>query len=428
MIAPQTIESVKSLSIVDVVSKYVPELKKSGSSWRAPSPFTDEKTPSFYVVPNRNFFKCFSSGKGGDLITFVIEKFGLSYVDAIKTLCSDFNITIEYESEGLTKEHYDRQATLLKINHATANHYRNELLKIFAWPMPDFLLDIDAWYVQVFNELITRRKFTLDTINQWQIGYAPGDVGEGYTPAKWRFLAEKMISTGNHEHGQHLGLITTKDQVNYDTFRHRIIYPIIDEKSQYRGFGGRALKEDNFNPKYINSTNSDVFDKSKVLYGLHYAADAIRKQQYANLMEGYTDVISFHQAGILNTVGTCGTALTEDQCKLLRKYTQRVVLFVEDAAGENAAMNVIDLLMQHGFLTTVVPLPAMIELKYAPREERPGPYQLPWEGPQPVFITHREKETLLVRSQRGELTLHIESDIKSQSKIDPDELVRMLSA
>lgn len=423
MISPETIDAVKELSIADVIGKYI-DLKPAGNTLRAPSPFTEEKTPSFFVVPNRGFFKCFSSGKGGDHITFVIEKFSLSYIDAIKHLCHDFNIDIKYEDNGHPPEFYDKIKLLYKINHATANRYAEQLKQIFAWPLERS--ENDQWRQDVFTELIERRKFTHDTIVQWQIGYAPGDTGTSFTPEKWNFLSQTLVLKGYYDHGVDLGLIKTKDRSNYDTFRNRIIYPILDHHGRYVSFGGRSLKPDTYNPKYLNGDNSPIYDKSKVLYGLNYADAAIRKAGYANLMEGYTDVISFHQAGITNTVGTCGTALTDDQCKLLRKYTNKAVLFYDgDEAGQNASLRAVDLLMQHGFLTSIVPMPSMVTVKYEPKENRPGPYAAPWTR-EPVFITHREKDTITCRCLQGEVDLPL-TDIAAIEKVDPDELVRMLA-
>lgn len=432
MLSPSTIEAVKDLAIDQVIGKYV-TLKPMGSTQtlRAPSPFTEEKTPSFFVVANKGFFKCFSSGKGGDHITFVIEKFGLTYVDAIKMLCKDFGIEIKYEENGHPAEYYDKIELLYKINHATANRYAEQLKKIFDWPLDRS--DDDQWRQEVFAELIDRRKFTHDTIVQWQIGFAPGHTGSDFTPDKWNFLSQTLVLKGYHEHGVELGLIQTKNGSNYDTFRNRIVYPIKDHHGRYVSFGGRSLKPDTYNPKYLNGNSSPIYDKSKVLYGLNYADAAIRKAGYVNLMEGYTDVISFHQAGITNTVGTCGTSLTEDQCKLLRKYTNKAVLFYDgDEAGQNASMRAIDLLMQQGFMTSIVPMPSLITTKVDPIPEDAQPQDLlkvngrvNWNR-EPVFITHREKEAITCRTSDGEIELAL-ADIATIEKIDPDELVRMLA-
>lgn len=344
MISPETIDRVLDLSIVDVVSHYV-DLKKAGSSFRANSPFTDEKTPSFYVVPSKNIFKCFSSGKGGGSVKFVMEHEKLLFPQAIEAICNKFGIQIQYEQNGQPKEYYDEIEQLYKINEATAKRYS------------EALLEVDGRH-PAFTELINNRRYTADTILQWGIGYAPGEVSGDYTPTKWNFLSSTIVQNGYYKQGIELGLIKTKNDVNYDTFRNRVMYPVVDHHGRYVGFGARALKADNFNAKYLNSSESRIFNKSKILFGLYYAAHAIRKKGFANLMEGYTDVISFHQAGQANSVGTCGTSLTDDQCKLLKKYTDKVVLFGDsDVPGQNAVMRSIDLLMKHGFQTSVVPMP-----------------------------------------------------------------------
>lgn len=414
MISPSTIEEVRKLPIYDVVNRYSDiDLKKTGATYRAPSPFTNEKTPSFYVIPHLHIFKCFSSGKGGDGINFVMLKENLSWIDAVKSLCAQHNIQIQYESTGHTKEHYDRLEELYKINATTARQYVQALL------------EVDGHH-PAFKELINKRRFSADTILQWGIGYAPADINQ-YTPSKWNFIAQKLISTGNYQHGIDLGLIKTKGDVTYDTFRHRIIYPIHDHYGRCLGFGGRALHTDEYNAKYINSPESDVYKKSHVLFGLHHADAHIRKAGYANLMEGYTDVISFHQAGFCNTVGTCGTALTVDQASLLRKYTNKVVLVYDpDEAGQKAALRAIDLLMKEGFQVSVLPLPSIVELKReAPTKKNPNPQ--PWR--EPVFITQRTTEAIWCnhRDAKGRL-VELELDAKEVAaieKVDPDELVRM---
>ncbi len=401
MISPSTIDKVRDLSIVDVVSKFVPELKKSGANYAARSPFADEKTPSFFVVPAKNIFKCFSSGKGGDGVKFVMEHEGIEYIDAIKVLCQQFSIAIEYESNGLPPEHYDEIEMLYKVNRRAAQLYAEEL-KTINGNHPAFI------------ELINKRRFTDETLLQWEIGYAPGEVSGEYTPGKWNFLAKKMIDAGRYAQGIALGLIKTKNEVNYDAFRNRIVFPIIDHHGRYVGFGARALATDKYNAKYLNSDESKVFNKSQTLFGLHFAGQAIRKKGFANLMEGYTDVISFHQAGQNNTVATCGTSLTEDQAKLLRKYTNNVVMIADpDEAGQKSVLRNIDILMQFGFQTSVVQMPSIIKAKHNGK-----PFH------HAVFITQRTKDALWCKHDGEEIQFSL-SDVAGIEKVDPDELVRM---
>lgn len=404
MITSATIDKVRDISIVDVVSKFV-DLKKAGSSYRACSPFKDEKTPSFYVVPARQMFKCFSSGKGGSGITFVMEHEGISYIDAVKYLCKEFGIPVDYESKGQhNAAHYTEIEILYKVNHAVARLYAQNILNIGG--------DHPA-----FRELIDRRRFSADTLLQWQIGYAPGET-ESYAPSKWNFLSKTMVSTGYYQQGIDLGLIKTKDQVNYDVFRNRIIFPVLDHQEHYVAFGARSLKPDNFNAKYLNSSESKIFNKSNVLFGLNFAGHAIRKKGYALLMEGYTDVISFHQAGHINTVGTCGTSLTDGQVKLLKNYTNKVLLIYDpDEAGQSAAARSIPLLARAGFQVNILPMPSIVEMK---REKGASVWR------EPVFITHRSKESISVKSDNGPIDIPT-SKIEAIDKIDPDEIVRIFN-
>lgn len=410
MISAETIDQVKELSIIDVVRKYVPDIKQLGKdSYRCLSPFADERTPSFYVKPSKGIFKDFSTGKGGNHITFVMEKLGLNYIDAIKELCREFSIRVEYDDNGYSKEQIDELELLYKVAQSTANTYAKQLL------------EIDGRH-PAFHELVNKRRFSPDTIAQWQIGLAPGDTSGGYNPAKWTFLYNTLKNAGCYQQGIELKLIKTQAESTYDVYRNRIIYPIANEHGRIVSFGGRALHSDEFNPKYINGEESKIYNKSRVLFGLNFAAHAVRKTGYANLMEGYTDVISFHQAGYNNTVGTCGTALTEEQIKLLKKYTTRVVLFFDpDEAGQAAASRAIDLVMKHGFQVSVVPLPSIIQLK---REEPTGrnPNPQPWR--EAVFIQQRDKEKLICKYGSEIITIP-QSKVEVIEKIDPDELVRM---
>lgn len=338
MISQSTIERIFELPIQEVISHYV-DLKKAGSTFKAKSPFVDEKTASFYVVPSKNIFKDFSSGKGGGSIRFVMEKTGKSYPDAIKEIAELCNIRVEYDelSQADIDLALDKE-NLYLVNEAAARKYREQLT------------EADAIF------LTDQRAFTLDTMLQWQIGYAPGKAN-GFSPNDWRFMVQ-LVGDKNRKAAIELGLIQEKNGHTYDFFRHRVMFPIHDHLGRIVGFGGRALQTDEFNAKYINSPESKIYHKDQVLFGLYFAQKAIKDAACAYLMEGYTDVISFHQAGFANSVGTCGTALTESQCKLLKRYTNKVVLFRDgDNAGKKAALRDIDILVQQGFSTAIVPMP-----------------------------------------------------------------------
>jgi DNA primase len=357
MISYNTIEQVKDLPVYDVIREYVADLKKAGSTYKACSPFTGDKTPSFYVVPSKDIFKCFSSGKGGSAITFVMEHESMTYVDAIKEIAGKFGIPIEYEITEKANQDQSEREELFKINHAASKRFAEELFR---------LKDTDH---PAITELVLKRKFTPSTIAQWQLGFAPGQVGNGYKPDQWKFLTSVLHEKALIDPALKLGLVTQKDKTCYDTYRNRITFPIQNHHGRIVSFGGRALEVDEFNAKYINGSDSPLFHKSKVLYGLNFADKAIRKAGYAGLVEGYTDVISFHQAGQNNTVGTCGTALTGEQCQLLKKYADKVILFPDpDSAGESSAMRNVDLLLHHDLEVSVVPMPKLDGKKIDPDE------------------------------------------------------------
>jgi len=413
MIKPETIDEVKSLSIHEVVDKYGGvTLKKSGPNWCGISPFnTNEKSPSFYVVPPKNIYKCFSSGKGGSPVNFVMEKMGIEWLDAIKLMAKDFQIKIEVEAIE-PKEHYEALDLLYLINRATVRQYVNAFNALPA----------DH---EVKVELIDKRKFTPDTIIQWQIGYAP-------QPEQWDFLSKQIIAKGHYQQGIDLGLIKTKGERTYDAFRNRITFPIIDHYDRVVSFGGRAMQPDEYNPKYLNGSESKVFKKSNTLFGLNFAGEAIRKLGYAFLMEGYTDVISFHQAGQNNAIGTCGTALTDEQARLLKRYcTKGVIVNDPDNAGQKATERTIDILMKHGFYVTVLQMPSIITFKLqyleieniiAPKVKHPEakPVELM------VLITDQNDETLFYTHDAQEYEVGFDK-IERIQKIDPDELVRMMN-
>lgn len=363
-IAQSTIERVLNAPIYNVVSSYRDiDLKKNGpNGWKACSPFTAEKTPSFYVVANRNFFKCFSSGKGGGPVRFVMEKDGLGFYEAVIKVAGIVNETVEYDQVPENyKEEQDHRESLYKINEAAAQKYAQKLKELISSDDEGNPIILQASHPAVVE--LVKRKYTQSTIVQWQLGYAPGD-SSGYDPKLWRFITD-LVGDKNYAGAKEVGLIDTKNGHTYDVFRHRLIYPIHDHYGRFVSFGGRVLPsqlpdaQSDYKPgKYINGKESKIFNKSHVLYGLHLADDSIRKHGFAYVMEGYTDVISFHQAGYSNSVGSCGTALTEEQCKLLRRYCSKAILLYDgDPAGEKATLRAIDLLVVQGFNVSVIPMP-----------------------------------------------------------------------
>jgi DNA primase len=338
MIHPSTIDEIKGrMDIVDVVGDFV-NLKRSGSSYKALSPFTAEKTPSFYVVPSKGIFKDFSSGKGGDAITFVMEIDGLSYVEALKYLAKRYGIEIK-ETE--------------RTDEAQEEHNKRESLYILLNFAKDYFVDL-LWNSEQGQNIgltyFQERGFTEETIRKFELGYSLDE---------WDHLLKTATEKGyNTQLLEECGLVVAGENKMYDRFRGRVIFPIQNITGKAIAFGARTLSADKKVPKYVNSPEGELYHKSKVLYGLSQARQAIRKEDNCFLVEGYTDVISMHQAGIENVVSSSGTALTEEQVKLLRRYTKNVtVLYDGDAAGIRASIRGIDMLLEGDLNVKAVVLP-----------------------------------------------------------------------
>jgi DNA primase len=374
-ISQSTIERVHDAPILDVVRTYIHDLKKNGTTgYKAISPWSNEKTASFYVVPGKNIFKDFSSGKGGGPVRFVMEKEQCTYYEAVHKVANICNEVVEYDNvPDNYKEETDHREALYKINEAAARKYAEQLKRSMVdQSIVDGETTIDHRLSTIIQSELTKRQYTQDTIIQFQLGYAPGDTA-GYQPNQWKFITA-LAGDKSYQTALEAGLINTKNGHTYDVFRHRLMFPIHNTQGRIVSFGGRALPTtveaspslsergpggEVFKPaKYLNGSESKIFHKESILYGLYFATKAIRDCGYAYLMEGYTDVISFHQAGYNNAVATCGTALTPKQCELLKRYCKKVVLFRDgDDAGERAALRDIDLLVQHGFEVSIVPMP-----------------------------------------------------------------------
>lgn len=338
MIHPSTIEEIKNrIDIVEVVGDFV-TLKRSGSSFKALSPFTNEKTPSFYVVPSKGIFKDFSSGKGGDAITFVMEVDGLSYVEALKYLAGKYDIEVkeEEQSDEALQAQNKRESLYIVLNYAS-EYFQNTL------HTSEEGKSIGLSY---FKE----REFTEETIKKFELGYSK-EIWDGLiNEAQQKGYKKELLAEA--------GLIIDKDGKSYDRFRSRVMFPIHNVSGKTIAFGGRKLSKTDKSAKYINSPETELYIKSKVLYGLFQSKNAIRKEDNCFLVEGYTDVISMHQSGIENVVASSGTALTEDQVKLIRRYTGNVtVIFDGDAAGIKASMRGIDMLLEGDLNVKAVALP-----------------------------------------------------------------------
>jgi len=337
MISPETIDEVKNrLDIVDVIGDFI-SLKRSGQNYKALSPFTNEKTASFFVVPTKGIFKDFSSGKGGDAITFVMEHEAMSYTEAIRYLAKKYGVEIKEDvarEEAVTQT--ERESLYIVMNFAR-EHYRELLIK------HDEGKSIGLSY---FRE----RGFNDRTIEKFELGYCLNE---------WDHLAKTAVRKGfSEEILEKAGLIIRKEDRKYDRFRGRVVFPVHNLAGKVVAFGARILTKEKDQPKYINSPETEIYHKSSVLYGLFQAKNAIRKEEFCYLVEGYTDVLSLHQADIENVVASSGTALTEEQIKLMRRFTENVtVLYDGDAAGIKAALRGIDLVLKGGLNVRIVLLP-----------------------------------------------------------------------
>ncbi|MEE9463790.1 MAG: DNA primase [Bacteroidales bacterium] len=338
MIDRDTIDRIfDTADIVEVISDFV-SLKRSGQNFKGLSPFTNEKTPSFLVSPAKGIFKDFSSGKGGNVVGFLMEHEKLTYPEALRYLAKKYNIEIS-EQEPTPEEIQQRNE-------------RESLLIISGWAQKYFtnILQNTPEGQSVGMAYFRERGFHDDIIRKFQLGYSPEQKDALTNEAlKEGYKLDYLVKTG---------LTIQKDDYKADRFRGRIIFPIHGLTGNVTGFGGRILKSDAKMAKYLNSPESDIYQKSRILYGLYHAKQALVKQEKCFLVEGYTDVLGLHQAGIENVVSSSGTALTNDQIRLIKRFTSNVTIIYDgDEAGIKASMRGIDMVLEEGLNIKVVPLP-----------------------------------------------------------------------
>ncbi len=339
MIPQETVEHILNTAVIEeVVGDYV-ELKKSGSALRGLSPFTNEKTPSFYVLPAKGIFKCFSSGKGGSLVTFLMEQEKVSYPEALRMLARRYNI--EIHEEAPTPE---------ELAAATA---KESLGNLVSWAQKWFTAQLQTTDQgrAIGRSYFVERGFRDDVLDKFLIGYSPESWDALATAAQEAgYKADQLVEAGLCKQRE--------DGSLWDFFKGRVMFPIRDVTGRVIGFGGRTLSTDKKVAKYFNSPESILYNKSKVLYGMHLAKPAIVREARCFLVEGYTDVMAMHQAGVDNVVASSGTALTEGQIRLIRRFTPHVtVIFDGDAAGIRASERGIDMLLAEGMSVKVVLLP-----------------------------------------------------------------------
>ncbi len=339
-IPEQKVEEIyNAVDIVEVVSDYLP-LKKRGGNYWALSPFANEKTPSFAVSPAKGIYKDFSTGKGGNAVNFLMEMEGYTYPEALRHLAKKYGIELE-EAEESEEEKVgrDKRQSLFIVNEFASKWFHQQLLE------SEEGRKIGLSY---FKE----RGILQKTIEDFQLGYAP-DSWEAFTEAA---VAQKH----NPEFLTDLGLSGTSEKSGklYDRFRGRVMFPITNHTGKVVGFGGRVLTSEKQMAKYINSSESAVYNKSQILYGLYHARQHVRNEDQCILTEGYMDTIVLHQNGIQNVVASSGTALTPEQIRLIRRFTKNVLMIYDgDAAGVKAAMRGIDLLLEEGMNAQVLVLP-----------------------------------------------------------------------
>jgi len=338
LIPKETIDLIFETARIDEVVGDFVHLKKRGVNLLGNCPFHDEKTPSFTVSPAKGIYKCFGCGKGGNSVNFVMDHEHFTYPEALKYLANKYNIFIEEIVRTPEQEEAanDRESMFIVSN--TANEYFQEQL---------FNSDEGrAIGLSYFKE----RGFREGTLKKFQLGYSPEKSDAFSTHAlKEGYKIEFLEKTG---------LTIPKESRNYDRFHGRVMFPIRSLSGRVLGFGGRILKSNVKAAKYLNSPESEIYHKSKVLYGMYYAKNSIVKKNRCLLVEGYTDVISMHQSGIENVVASSGTSLTIDQIKLVKRFTNNItLLFDGDAAGLKAALRGVNLILEEGLNVKVVTFP-----------------------------------------------------------------------
>jgi len=338
LISQNTIQQILSrIDIIDIVGTFV-KLKKRGTNYLGLCPFHNEKTPSFTVSPSKEIYKCFGCGRSGNSISFLMEHEKYSYVESLRWLAAKYNVEIEEtETSPEFKQQQQVADSLFVINNFAQQFFSKELLE-------------KEEGISVALSYLKERGFREDTIKKFQLGYNP-EARDSFTKAAVgaQFNADLLIKSG---------LVNERDGNKYDNYRGRIIFPIHNQSGKILGFGARIIKSNDKAPKYINTPENEIYVKSKLLYGSYFARMAIDKADECLLVEGYTDVISLHQAGIENVVASGGTSLTPDQLRLIKKYTNNLTIIYDgDNAGIKAALRGIDLALEASLNVNLVLIP-----------------------------------------------------------------------
>ncbi|MCF8296046.1 MAG: DNA primase [Saprospiraceae bacterium] len=338
MINQETIQTIiETARVEEVIAEFV-TLKKRGVNQIGLCPFHNEKTPSFTVSPAKGIYKCFGCGKAGNAVNFLMEHEHYSYPEALKYLAKKYNIEVEEEEQTPEQiQALNEKESLYHVSTFAANYFAENLKN---------KEEGKAIGLSYFKE----RGFSEETIEKFQLGYCIDSWDD--------FTAYALNNGYKLDYLATTGLTIKKDNKAYDRFRARVMFPIHNLSGRVIGFGGRTLSSDKTKPKYVNSPESEVYNKSKVLYGIYFAKNAILKKDNCFLVEGYTDVISLNQAGVENVVASSGTSLTTDQIRLIKRFTPNItMLFDGDPAGLKASFRGIDMILEEGMNVKIVLFP-----------------------------------------------------------------------
>ena len=319
LISQTTIQQILNrIDIIDIVGSFV-KLKKRGTNYLGLCPFHNEKTPSFTVSPTKEIYKCFGCGRSGNSISFLMEHEKYSYAEALKWLANKYNIEIEETFANDDQRQLQQVADSLHIINSFGQQFFTRML--FETEEGQ---DVGLSYLK-------ERGFREDVIRKFQLGYSPEQ--------RDAFAKAALANQYNPDLLVRTGLVVNRNEQLQDNYRGRIIFPVHNHSGKIIGFGARVIKTTDKAPKYINTPENEIYIKSKILYGSYFARQAIDKSNECLLVEGYTDVISLHQAGIENVVASGGTSLTQDQLRLVKKYTNNLTIIYDgDAAGVKAAL------------------------------------------------------------------------------------------
>ena len=339
MISQNSINEVMNrANIVDVVGQFV-RLRKRGANYIGNCPFHNEKTPSFNVSPSKGIYKCFGCGKAGNVVTFIQEHEKLTYPESMRWLADFYQIKLEEtERTPEQQQHQLAEEALRLLNEYAAKYFHDTLLNTEEGQL-------------IGMSYFKQRGFRKDIIERFRLGYNPEHGDNFYHTATQKGYRAELL--------ENAGLVKNRNGMYHDFYRGRVIFPIQSITGRILGFGGRILKSNEKAPKYINSPESEIYNKSKTLYGMYQSRNAINKQDECLLVEGYTDVISLHQGGVENVVASSGTSLTEDQLRMIGQLTRNLtILYDGDPAGIKAALRGLDMALGQSFNVQLVLLPA----------------------------------------------------------------------